>query len=161
MKKNILLLTASLCICFFISQFILQVTLIQGDSMLPAYHNMEFALVWKQYQTLERGDVILFRCDAVNGTLIKRIVATPGDSVEIYEGILYINNAPSTEAISPLSYAGIAETPLHLGEDEYFVLGDNSEYSKDSRYPEIGCIRQASIIGKVYPQKRPVNPLSQ
>ena len=50
-----------------------------------------------------------------------------------------------------IEYAGIAENPIHLQDNEYFVLGDNYQQSIDSRYEEIGCIHFEDILGKIYP----------
>lgn len=121
--------------------------------MLPSYHNLQPVVINKKFEDILVGDVIAFRSDSFNAILIKRVVALPGDSVEIKEGTLYVNGVPDSciNSNEKITYAGIAQTQLTLGEDEYFVLGDNYAYSKDSRYEEVGCISHNNIIGKVYP----------
>ena len=133
----------------YLSTYWYQIALIQGDSMLPTYHNWQFVLLDKHTEEYDCGDVIAFRCDGVKGVLIKRIVAVPGDTVQITEGILYRNGDPVNE-MGYIAYGGIAEQPIVLGEDEYFVLGDNRNNSEDSRYANIGNIKKEYIIGKAW-----------
>lgn len=119
--------------------------------MLPSYHNMQLVVIDKHSAAFDYDDVIVFTNDDLEATLIKRIIAVPGDTIQIINGIVYVNNMPSPllPQDQPLSYSGIASSPLHLSSDEYFVLGDNLEESKDSRYPEIGCVKQNAILGKL------------
>lgn len=148
-----------LCISsFYISTYLYQFQLIQGESMSPAYHSWQFVLLNKKVTRLDRGDVISFRCDSLNAILVKRIVACPGDTVQIKKGILYVNGSPSPHAIAGLDYAGNAESPITLAMNEYFVLGDNYKHSKDSRYSQIGCILQEDILGAIIPQKPVASP---
>ncbi len=120
--------------------------------MSPAYHSWQLVLLNKNPSQLNRGDVISFRCDTLNSVLVKRIVACPGDTVQIKNGILYVNGSPAPDAITCIDYAGNAELPITLAADEYFVLGDNYKYSTDSRYSQIGCIPQEDILGTIIPQ---------
>ena len=83
---------------------------------------------------------------------VKRVVAVPGDTVVIKGGRLFVNgekydDVADTESIT---YSGLAETQLTIGEDEYFVLGDNRNNSEDSRYQSIGLISKKQIKGKVW-----------
>lgn len=85
-------------------------------------------------------------------TYVKRIVGVPGDKISIKSGRLYVNgekydDVADTETIT---YKGIVESELTLGDDEYFVLGDNRNNSEDSRYPSIGVINKEQIKGKVW-----------
>lgn len=150
-KKNFILLIIILIITFCISKYCIQFTLIQGDSMLPAYHSWQVVIVSKLDATYSYGDVVTFSSKTLHTTLVKRIVAMPGDTVQIINGILYVNQTPSPIQIShkQIDNPGIAATPIILADDEYFALGDNYDVSKDSRYPEIGCIKKSAVIGKV------------
>lgn len=85
-------------------------------------------------------------------TYVKRVVGVPGDKISIKSGRLYVNgekydDVADTETIT---YKGIVESELTLGDDEYFVLGDNRNNSEDSRYPSIGVISKEQIKGKVW-----------
>ena len=135
---------------FICSRWFFQVTLIQGHSMEPTYHNFQFAILDKRAQTYNAGDVLAFRCPGLRATLIKRVAAVPGDTVCISDETLYVNGKRST--IYPndrFSYAGILAEPVILGDDEYIAIGDNQEESKDSRYESVGVVSQRQIIGKV------------
>lgn len=144
-------ITIIVLVTWYISSNLVQFALIQGDSMLPTYHNMQLVLVDKHSNEFHYNDVIVFTNEKLNATLIKRIIAIPGDTVQIVDGIVYVNNIPSPFLTGDkiISYSGIASSPLHLSSDEYFVLGDNYEKSKDSRYPEIGCIKHDTILGRI------------
>ena len=136
---------------WYVSTFWYQLMLIQGKSMEPSFHSWQLVVLDKQPGEPGRGDVIAFHCDSLQAVLVKRVVALPGDSVLIKDGVLYINGEPdkTLPGESCISYAGIAAEELVLSEEEYFVLGDNLEYSKDSRYEEIGCIQKSDIIGRI------------
>ena len=149
--KYILAGIGLLAFTWYISNHWFQLMLIQGQSMEPAYHSWQLVLLEKQPKQLEVGDVIAFRCDGLQAVLVKRIVALPGDRVEIREGALYVNGIKSEVLPEPafIEYAGIAGEKLQLSAQEYFVLGDNLPYSKDSRYHIVGCVNKSDIIGKV------------
>jgi signal peptidase I len=149
--KSIIIIISIILLAWYISNYWLQFTLIQGDSMLPTYHNMQLVFVDKHTTVFDYGDIVIFQNSNLKSTLIKRVIACPGDTVQISEGILYINEKPSPliPETTRLSYAGIASSKLTLSDDEYFVLGDNYEASKDSRYEEVGLLHTTDILGKV------------
>ena len=146
-----LMLAFIVLVAWYTSSNLVQFALIQGDSMLPTYHNMQLVLVDKYSNEFHYNDVIVFTNEKLKATMIKRIIAIPGDTVQIIDGIVYVNNIPSPFLTGDkiISYSGIASSPLHLSSDEYFVLGDNYEKSKDSRYPEIGRIKHDTILGRI------------
>ena len=81
---------------------------------------------------------------------IRRIIGLPGETLQIMDGVIYINGVPLKEKLSvdPIANPGLARSQVVLGEDEYFVLGDNRNESSDSREPIIGNIRGEDIIGR-------------
>ena len=99
------------------------------------------------------GDVVVF---LPNGNVhthyyVKRVVATPGDKVEFRDGRLYVNGVmEGSEEFDKVADPGIAEEPLVVGEDEYFVLGDNRNNSEDSRSGNIGLVNRKLIEGRVW-----------
>ena len=135
-------------ICGAVSRYLIQLTLVQGDSMEPAYHNGQLVVLSKFRKSYDRGEVILFDCESLGCALLKRIAACGGDKVAIKDGSLYVNRLP-VEGYTDISFAGIASEELLIPEGCYFVLGDNYEVSKDSRYDYVGIISGEDILGSV------------
>lgn len=100
------------------------------------------------------GDVIVFLPNGNEKShyYIRRVVGVPGDRVQIKDGALYINGELYEEVyeVASMEEAGIAEAELLLGDEEYFVLGDNRNNSEDSRYANIGNIKKEYIVGKAW-----------
>lgn len=107
----------------------------------------------------ERFDVVVFQQgDSEHGFYkIRRVIGVPGDVVEIVEGIVYINGEKLEEAIKvePMRVAGIAQEPVQLQENEYFLLGDNRNSSEDSRFASVGIIVKKDIVGKAAVRLKP------
>lgn len=100
----------------------------------------------------QRYDVIVFEFNETT-KYIKRVIGLPGETVRIdEEGKIYINDCAVFDEYGSgvIEDAGIAKNNIKLGEDEYFVLGDNRNASKDSRSSEVGMIKEDQIIGKAW-----------
>lgn len=99
----------------------------------------------------ERFDVITFPYDD-NISYIKRIIGLPGETVQIMDGTIFINGEILKEDYgnAVMEEDGLASDIIYLGEDEYFVLGDNRNASIDSRKPEVGNIKREDIQGKAW-----------
>jgi signal peptidase I len=127
-----------------------------GDSMEPALSNGQEVLINKiayQFSAPKQGDVIVFRPNGnENAHLsVKRVVATPGDTVQIIQGKVVINGAVYVgDRADDTKDAGVAASQIVLGPDEYFVLGDNRRSSEDSRSANIGNISRGMIEGKAW-----------
>ena len=105
-----------------------------------------------------RGDVIMFRSDEYDELMVKRVIGLPGETVCIQDGKIYIDGEVLEENYGYYLEGKVMEgydfsEPVEVGEDEYFVLGDNRNDSLDSR--KIGCIPKTDIIGRavfrIYP----------
>ena len=107
----------------------------------------------------ERYDVIVFsQSKSGHGYYnIKRVIGLPGETIEIVNGSVYINGEKLQEEIpvESMRVAGLADEAIVLGENEYFVLGDNRNYSEDSRFANIGIIVKSDIIGKAWIRLEP------
>ncbi len=131
-------------------------TSVIGESMEPALSNGQEVLINKiayQFGAPKQGDVIVFRPNGnENAHLsVKRVVATPGDTVQIVQGKVVINGAVYTgDKAEDTKDAGVAASLITLGADEYFVLGDNRRNSEDSRSANIGNISRGMIEGKAW-----------
>lgn len=131
-------------------------TSVVGESMEPALSNGQEVLINKiayQFSAPKQGDVIVFRPNGnENAHLsVKRVVATPGDTVQIVQGKVVINGSVYTkDRAEDTRDPGIAASEIVLGADEYFVLGDNRRNSEDSRSANIGNISRGMIEGKAW-----------
>ena len=127
-------------------------TLAEGDEVLVN------RFVYKLTQPKTNDIVVFFPNGNEKSHLyIKRVIGVPGDTVQITEGILYVNGVPqpTPDGFSLMEDAGKAAAPLTLAPGEYFVLGDNRNHSIDSRFAEVGIIPAASIAGKVITGRTP------
>lgn len=141
------------CICYLLSHYVVQLYFISGPSMEPSYASGQPVLLRKfgLPEDLDYGDVVVIRREDLGRDIIKRIVALPGDTVQITEGLLYVNGEanPTPASLSPMEDAGNAASPITLQPGEYFVLGDNRSHSIDSRFDKVGIIYAPTIAGKV------------
>lgn len=128
-----------------------------GNSMEPGLVSGQQILVDRLIYSVSEPsykDVIAF---VPNGNekshyYIKRVIGVPGDTVKICDGYVYINGEKLDEGdeYDKIANAGIAESEIYLGAEEYFVLGDNRNFSEDSRFGNIGIVNKSFIIGKVW-----------
>ena len=102
----------------------------------------------------KRGDVIVFKPqgDETMHSYMKRVIALPGETVEIRGGIIYINGKELEEdyETSAVKDPGLASEKIKLKNQEYFVLGDNRLSSTDSRSIEVGNVKKTEIEGKAW-----------
>jgi signal peptidase I len=124
---------------------------IEGFSMEPNFHDGQYLLVSKIDYLLhapERGDVVVFLAPtAKDRDFIKRIIGLPGETVEVREGRVFINNQElvQTYNVNPATYNF---GPAVVGEDQLFVLGDNRNNSSDSH--SWGMLPRTDLIGKAW-----------
>ena len=146
--------------------FVGQRTEVEGASMENTLHNGDNLIVDKlsyRFHDPERFDIIVFPFQFQDNTYyIKRIIGLPGETVQIMDdGSLYINGEKleenyGMEVIKPETIGRAAE-PIELGDDEYFVMGDNRNNSSDSRTDMVGNITRENIIGKAWLRIWPVS----
>lgn len=131
-------------------------TSVIGVSMQPALYNGQEILVNRfVYKILapRPGDIVVFYPNGNANThyYVKRVVAVPGDTVQIKGGVLYVNGISYKEvSYDKIEDAGIAENSYTLENNEFFTLGDNINNSEDSRSANIGGVSRDNIIGKVW-----------
>lgn len=157
--STLLYLIAVMCAVYLLIAYVGQRTIVSGDSMVPTLHDQDNLIVDKlsyHFNDPERFDIIVFPFKYAEGKYyIKRIIGMPGETVRIdEEGVIYINGEVleedyGREVILP-EKIGLADEDIVLGEDEYFVLGDNRNNSSDSRVPQVGNIKREDIIGRAW-----------
>nr|WP_297934630.1 signal peptidase I [uncultured Lachnoclostridium sp.] len=158
----ILCVVVAFAVAKLLSAFVIQITVVHGDSMEATVSDKDKLFVGKlSYlnKKPERFDVIVFtKGDKTN--LIKRVIGLPGEKVEIKKGVIYIDGKRLKEhyGLDPINPES-EPLKMELKADEYFVLGDNRSVSLDSRYSSIGAIREDEIIGKALVRVYPLNKM--
>ena len=138
---------------------------VSGNSMSPLLNSEDIVLMNQLKLDLgkpERFDVVVFEREDQKRN-IKRIIGLPGETVQIQDGQVLINgqvleekgitmevDGEMVKAQKKIALAGLAENPVVLGADEYFLLGDNRDSSEDSRFANVGNVKESQIIGKVW-----------
>jgi len=136
--------------------FIIQPFIVDGQSMLPNFHDKDYLITEKvsyRFSEPQRGDIIIFNPpDAPNINYIKRIIGLPGETVEIKNSNVYINGK---KLVEPYLAEGTKTQTIDgkpfkitLESGQYFVMGDNRDRSRDCR--EIGSVERSNIISKTW-----------
>lgn len=134
---------------------------VEGQSMEPSFHTAERVVVSRinyLFEAPQRGDIVVFRHTS-GKNLIKRLIGLPGETISMEQGQVYVNGVALNEPyVAELCSAYACNNKLWtLGEDEYFVLGDNRNHSLDSH--NFGPIHRDQIIGKVLARYWPPDEL--
>lgn len=152
-----LYLLVVLCLTFLVITFVGQRTQVIGGSMETTLSDADNLIVDKlsyRFTDPQRFDIIVFPFQYEKDTFyIKRIIGLPGETIQIDgDGKIYINGEVFEESYGRevMKSPGRAADPITLGDDEYFVLGDNRNNSSDGRDPSVGNIHRKSIIGKAF-----------
>ncbi len=155
-------------IALLINLFLARATRVSGQSMEPNLHTDQRLIVEKvsynpymrQYLGVDgpqRGDVIVLQLENQADLLIKRVIGLPGDEVLIQNGVVYLNSQPLTETYlngpTSGSYGPLTIPPLHV-----FVLGDNRNFSNDSR--SFGTVPLSDVVGRAWFSYWPVEQIS-
>lgn len=145
----------SLVIALLIIQFVVQSFYIPSSSMEPTLVPGERVLVAKFYYRItepQRGDIIVFRYPIDNRkNLIKRVIGLPGEKIKISNGMIYVNGEPlqgDKYGRTYYDYGFYGEGEKTVPEDSYFVLGDNSINSDDSRF--WGYVPRKNVLGRAF-----------
>lgn len=131
-------------------------TEVSGESMNPTLKDKDNLIVDKisyRFSDPARFDIVVFPFKYQEGTYyIKRIIGLPGETVQIQDGTIYINGKKLEESYGaePIRNPGLASGAITLGQDEYFVLGDNRNNSADSREPSVGNVAREDIVGRAF-----------
>lgn len=149
----------SLVIIIPVRYFLIQPFYVKGASMEPNFHDKEYLIVDEisyRLNSPKRGDIIVFRYPRnPQEYFIKRLIALPGEKVQVKDGGVYIFNAEHPEGFrleegylgEGVKTYGFSEDITTLGDEEIFVLGDNRNASKDSR--TFGPVNKSFLIGRV------------
>ncbi len=166
--STLLYLLCVLGLTWLVITFVGQRTEVDGSSMEPMLSDEDNLLVDKlsyRFREPERFDIIVFAFQYKEDTYyIKRIIGLPGETVQIdEEGNIYINGEILEEGygreVIKAENIGLAKEPIVIGEDEYFVLGDNRNNSTDSRSPLVANVKRKDIIGRAFVRIWPLSKI--
>ena len=141
-----------------ILQFI-KPTIVREHSMEDTLKENDYIIVSRQAYNLfgdpKRGDIIIFESDLKTETgedklLVKRIIALPGDTISIKDGLVIINGEQLLEEYTKDGYTATEMDEITVEEGCLFAMGDNRQNSMDSRDSRIGMVSIDSVIGKAF-----------
>jgi signal peptidase I len=146
-----------------IRYFLIQPFIVDGQSMEPTFQNSDYLITEKvsfRLGTPKRGEVVIFHPpDNPSVNYLKRLIGLPGDEIEIKDKLVYVNGkkldepyltgGKKTELVQP------GNLKVTVKANEYFVLGDNREHSRDSR--ELGPIPKANVVSRVWVRLFPLS----
>lgn len=145
--------------------FLVQPFYVRGQSMEPNFHDSEYLIIDKlspRFKPYMRGEVVVFRFDSPDQRyLIKRIIGLPGEEVRVADKRITIINREYPEGLTldekmyKPNELGFESFHIEVGQDEYFVLGDNRENSFDSS--KFGPIKMRQVVGRVFMRGLPIN----
>ena len=162
---TLLYLLVIVLLTWVIVTFVGQRTKVDGHSMEPTLSDGDNLIVDKlsyRFRDPERYDIIVFPYQhAENTYYIKRIIGLPGETVQVIDGYMYINGKKLDEhyGAEVMEDPGIAAEPIKLGDDEYFVLGDNRNHSSDNRVASVGVLTRDMLIGRAWVRIYPFNKI--
>lgn len=148
-------IVAAVLLGFLVIHFGFQTVTVHGESMQPAYYDNDVVLVNKlEYRMGEPKTLDAAVLELENGSTahytVKRVIGLPGQTVQIVDGNILIDGEKLNYKFEEeILSAGLAAYSVELGEDEYFVIGDNCNNSEDSRVANIGNIKRNQFVGKV------------
>lgn len=149
LKSTVYTLITVAAVAVLVATLWLPVLQIYGSSMTPTLQDGEIVFSVKT-KTMEQGDILAFYYN--NKILIKRLIANPGDWVDLAEdGTVYVNDKEIQEPYLTEKSFGDAdiELPYQVPEGKLFVMGDHRATSVDSRHTTVGCVTADQIVGKV------------
>ncbi len=133
----------SLAAVFLMTTFIAKPVKVNGDSMYPQvkHNQVGFSMVFNKAD-IERFDVVVVYIEETDKYLVKRVIGLPHETIRYTDSKLYVNDELVEESFLDEDYVASQsqnlgftnDLEIHLKEDEYFLLGDNRPYSRDSRY---------------------------
>lgn len=146
-----------LVLAVFVVLFLCDRVTVTGQSMDPTLAASDVVLVDRvnyHFNEPARFEVIVFEKDNNRAVkkYVKRVIGLPGETVQIIEEVIYIDGVPleGEDGLEAVTLAGLASKPIVLGDNEYFVLGDNRDSSEDSRFSNIGNVKREEIHGRVW-----------
>jgi len=156
-KELLQVVVPALALALLVHLFLAQATVVYGKSMEPNLHAEQRLLIDKlsyRFRSPERDDIVVVDRPEMDELLVKRIVALPGETVEVRNGTVFVDSVEVPE-IYPHDLTPYDMGPVKLGPLAYFVMGDNRSNSNDSR--SFGPISREMILGRVWMRYWPLS----
>ena len=151
---------------FFLYTYVAQQVEVEGHSMMDTLNDGQHLILEKlsyRFGEPKRFDIIVFRpyADEKDTYYIKRVIGLPGETIQIIGADIYVDGERIEEdyGLEEMGDPGLAKEPLTLGEEEYFVLGDNRNNSMDSRDSRVGNVSRDTIMGRAWVRIWPLNKI--
>ncbi len=151
-----------------IRYFLFQPFFVKGESMEPNFENGDYLIIDEisyRFQSPQRGEIIIFKYpENLSQRFIKRIIGLPGETIDIRDGKITIYENGEAQILDESGYLSSSlftqgNVKISLGENEYFVMGDNRPFSYDSR--RFGVVPRKDIIGRVIFRALPFTSLTK
>lgn len=151
LKEWVISITAAIVLAMLIRTFIVELYIVEGPSMKPTLQDAERLVVNKfiyRVRNPEKGEVLIFRYPRdPSRDFVKRVIATAGDTIEIKEGRVYVNDQLQREDYI-LERTRTEYSKVTIPDGTIFVMGDNRNNSEDSRFSDVGFVPLDLIKGK-------------
>lgn len=140
----------ALVIVFIVRTFLFTMIRVDGTSMLETLQDndrLAVTIIDLKINGPQRNDIVICTYPGADHLCVKRVIGMPGDTLEIRMGVTYLNGEPYDEPY--VTHPRLENYgPITMGEDEYFVMGDNRYVSHDSRARDVGPLKKSAIGGK-------------
>lgn len=149
-QESIQVIVPALVLALTVHLFLAQATIVYGQSMEPNLYERQRLIIDKvSYHFLapERNDIVVIAMPDMEEMLVKRVIGLPGETVEVRNGVVYVNSEPLPEPF-PHELGHESRAPITLGPLNYYVMGDNRDNSNDSR--SFGPVQREYILGRVW-----------
>jgi len=150
-KEWIQAILIAIVVSMIIRVFLFETTLVYGKSMESTLHDRDRVIINKlvyRFNLPSRGDIVVFKNpENMEENYVKRVIGLPGDTIEIVDGEVYVNDEVLDEPyINEPTKGDFSKVVVPSG--TIFVMGDNRNYSQDSRNPSVGFVPIENVIGK-------------
>jgi signal peptidase I len=163
----------SMFVVVLLFTFVFGVVRVDGESMTETLQHRDMLIISHLNYEPQKGDIVIISRNYDNNEqtvssepIVKRVIATEGDEIDIKDGDVYINGVKQNESYAkgrtyPCSVTGVINYPVTVKEGTVFVMGDNREDSHDSRFDDIFLVDERYILGKAIFRIFPFNSITK
>ena len=149
-QESLQVILPALILALTVHLFLAQATIVYGQSMEPNLYERQRLIIDKvtyNFLAPRRNDIVVIAMPDMEEMLVKRVIGLPGETVEVRDGVVYVNGSALSEPF-PHELGHESQAPLVLGPLNYYVMGDNRDNSNDSR--SFGAVHRDYILGRVW-----------